>query len=298
MGKKIRIYLSTLLTAYHHYQRILKKKRNKIIIMDNLIEAIKQLKKEKNAIILGHYYRRVNQTRHSRLCRWQSGSGNNGRQRRRPILSWCAVSTSWVRDSKVLCPDKRYWCPTWRLVVRLPTVVRRISLHSCQRASRIYGDILCEYNGCRKGCYGCSGNFHQCQTNRRKLSRRWENNIRSRQKPGKLYQLRYRQNIFVMGRACHVHEQFSVEKIVELKQQHPGAVVLAHPECKGTVLKLADVVGSTAALRLKYAVAHPERNTSLPRNRVSCTRCRRNVRRRSLFRHRPTTVSLPVKWCV
>ena len=58
--------------------------------------------------------------------------------------------------------------------------------------------------------------------------------------------------------ACHVHEQFSVEKIVELKQQNPDAVVLAHPECKSVVLKLADVVGSTAAL-LKYAVAHPEK---------------------------------------
>lgn len=58
--------------------------------------------------------------------------------------------------------------------------------------------------------------------------------------------------------ACHVHEQFSVEKIVELKQQYPGAIVLAHPECKSTVLRLADVVGSTAAL-LKYAIAHPEK---------------------------------------
>ena len=57
--------------------------------------------------------------------------------------------------------------------------------------------------------------------------------------------------------ACHVHEQFPVEKIVELKTQHPEALVLAHPECKSTVLKLADVVGSTAAL-LKYAVNHPE----------------------------------------
>lgn len=53
--------------------------------------------------------------------------------------------------------------------------------------------------------------------------------------------------------ACHVHEQFSVEKIVELKAQYPDAVVLAHPECKSVVLKLVDVVGSTAAL-LKYAV--------------------------------------------
>ena len=65
-------------------------------------------------------------------------------------------------------------------------------------------------------------------------------------------------NMLLWDGACHVHEQFSVEKIVELKQQHPGAVVLAHPECKNTVLKLADVVGSTAAL-LKYAVAHPEK---------------------------------------
>lgn len=53
--------------------------------------------------------------------------------------------------------------------------------------------------------------------------------------------------------ACHVHEKFSVAKIVELKKAHPEAKVLAHPECKGAVLKLADKVGSTAAL-LKYAI--------------------------------------------
>ena len=45
---------------------------------------------------------------------------------------------------------------------------------------------------------------------------------------------------------CHVHERFSVEKIVELKKQYPDAVVMAHLECKGPVLALADVKGSTA----------------------------------------------------
>ena len=45
--------------------------------------------------------------------------------------------------------------------------------------------------------------------------------------------------------ACHVHERFSVEKLVELKRRYPGAKVLVHPECKGPVVKLADVVGST-----------------------------------------------------
>ncbi len=52
--------------------------------------------------------------------------------------------------------------------------------------------------------------------------------------------------------ACHVHEKFSVEKIVELKKAHPKALVLAHPECKKPLLLLADYVGSTAAL-LKYS---------------------------------------------
>ena len=60
-------------------------------------------------------------------------------------------------------------------------------------------------------------------------------------------------NMLLWNGACHVHEQFSIEKIVALKAQYPEAAVLAHPECKGSLLKLADVVGSTAAL-LKYAV--------------------------------------------
>ncbi len=56
--------------------------------------------------------------------------------------------------------------------------------------------------------------------------------------------------------ACHVHEQFSLEKLLELKKEHPGAEVLAHPECKKPVVLVADVVGSTAAL-LKHAVESP-----------------------------------------
>ena len=61
-------------------------------------------------------------------------------------------------------------------------------------------------------------------------------------------------NMLLWNGACHVHARFSVEKILELKAAHPGAKVLVHPECKGPVVKLADKVGSTAAL-LKYAIA-------------------------------------------
>lgn len=59
-------------------------------------------------------------------------------------------------------------------------------------------------------------------------------------------------NMLLWNGACHVHEQFSVERLVELKKAHPEAKVLAHPECKNVVLMLADVIGSTQKL-LDYA---------------------------------------------
>jgi quinolinate synthase len=56
--------------------------------------------------------------------------------------------------------------------------------------------------------------------------------------------------------ACIVHEQFNEKKLVQMKVRHPGAEVLAHPECEGPVLRHADFVGSTAAL-LKRVQASP-----------------------------------------
>lgn len=60
-------------------------------------------------------------------------------------------------------------------------------------------------------------------------------------------------NMVLWNGACHVHEKFSVERILALKADYPKAKILVHPECKGAVVKIADKVGSTAAL-LKFAV--------------------------------------------
>lgn len=57
-----------------------------------------------------------------------------------------------------------------------------------------------------------------------------------------------RDNMVIWDGACHVHEEFSLEKILELKAQHPGAKVVAHPECKAPILMVADFVGSTSAI--------------------------------------------------
>ena len=54
---------------------------------------------------------------------------------------------------------------------------------------------------------------------------------------------------------CHVHARFSEEALLQLKAQYPDAPVLAHPECKATILQHADVIGSTQAL-LNFAISH------------------------------------------
>lgn len=64
-------------------------------------------------------------------------------------------------------------------------------------------------------------------------------------------------NMLLWDGSCHVHEQFSLNKLVDIKKQYPNAKVLAHPECKKNIIELADVVGSTQAL-LNYATQSTE----------------------------------------
>jgi len=69
---------------------------------------------------------------------------------------------------------------------------------------------------------------------------------------GYIQRITGRENMILWDGACHVHEEFSVERILELKKEYPRAKVLVHPECKKTVQLVADYVGSTAGI-LEYA---------------------------------------------
>lgn len=61
-----------------------------------------------------------------------------------------------------------------------------------------------------------------------------------------------RENMVIWDGACHVHEQFSLERILELKEANPEAKILTHPECKKPIHLISDVIGSTAEL-LEFA---------------------------------------------
>ena len=57
-----------------------------------------------------------------------------------------------------------------------------------------------------------------------------------------------RKNMVIWNGACHVHEEFSLEKLLQLKREHPAAKVVVHPECRAYMLEVADYVGSTAGI--------------------------------------------------
>lgn len=57
-----------------------------------------------------------------------------------------------------------------------------------------------------------------------------------------------RENMVLWDGACHVHEEFSLEKILELKAKYPKAKIVAHPECRAYIVEVSDFVGSTAAI--------------------------------------------------
>ena len=65
---------------------------------------------------------------------------------------------------------------------------------------------------------------------------------------GYIKKLTGRENIVLWDGACHVHEEFSLEKLLQLKKEHPAAKVVVHPECRAYIVEVADFVGSTAAI--------------------------------------------------
>ena len=224
---------------------------------EELIQGIVRLRKEKDALILAHYYQTGDIQDIADYVGDSLALARKAAQTNARIIVMCGVhfmgETAKILcyDRKVLVPDMNAGCSladscpadSFKTFVEAHPGYMVLSYVNTTAAVKALTDVVVTSGNAiqivesspkdEKIIFGPDknlGNYINSVTNR---------------------------NMLLWDGACHVHEQFSVEKIVELKTQHPEALVLAHPECKSTVLKLADVVGSTAAL-LKYAVNHPE----------------------------------------
>ena len=222
----------------------------------DLSSEIRRLAKEKNAVIMAHYYVSGDVQDVADFIGDSLALAQKAAQTDAEIIVLCGVHFM-GETAAILCPDKKVLVPdlsaTCSLAESCPsdefaafvaahpghTVVSYVNTTA---ATKALTDVVVTSSNARQiveslpvdqpiifGPDQNLGNYIQSVTGREMVI--WQG-------------------------ACHVHARFSVEKILALKTEHPQAKVLVHPECKGPVVKLADKVGSTAAL-LKYAINDP-----------------------------------------
>ena len=219
----------------------------------NIKEEIRRMCQEKNAMIMAHYYtdgeiQDIADFVGDSLALAQKAATTNA-----DIIVMCGVHFM-GETSKILCPDKKVLVPdleaTCSLAESCPAdkfaefVAQHpdhtvISYVNTTAATKAVTDIVVTSSNAREIVESLPQDTPIIFGPDRNLGG-YINSITGR-------------NMLLWDGACHVHEKFSVEKILELKKQYPDAKVLVHPECKGAVVKLADKVGSTAAL-LKYSI--------------------------------------------
>lgn len=219
----------------------------------DLKKEIIRLKKEKDAVILAHYYQKGEIQDIADFIGDSLALARIAEKLPNKIIVLCGVHFM-GETAKILCPDKKVLVPDLNAGCSLADSCKAedleafikehpshmvVSYVNTSAAVKALTDVVVTSSNARqiveylpkdaKIIFGPDrnlGNYISSITGREML---------------------------VWNGACHVHEQFSVEKLVELKKQHPNAKVLAHPECKKSLVILADKVGSTAAL-LKYAI--------------------------------------------
>ena len=220
----------------------------------DLKAEIRRLCEEKNAVIMGHYYTRGEIQDVADFVGDSLALAQQAAKTTADIIVMCGVHFM-AETNKILCPDKK---------VLLPDLNAGCSLADSCRAEEL-AKFKEEHPGYKVLAYVNTSAAVKAHTdivvtssNARKIVDSLPADEKIIFAPDKnlggyLNSVTGRSMLLWNG-GCHVHEQFSVEKILEFKKQYPEAKVLAHPECKGAVLTLADYVGSTAAI-LSYAQA-------------------------------------------
>lgn len=218
-----------------------------------LIESIKNLKVQKNAVILAHYYtigeiQDIADFVGDSLALAQKAAKTDA-----DIIVMCGVHFM-GETCKILCPQKKVLvpdlaagcsladsCPAedFGKFVKSHTGYTVLSYVNTTAAVKYYTDIVVTSGNALKIVNSLPKDEKIIFAPDRNLGS-YINAVTGR-------------DMLLWDGACHVHEQFSTEAILKIKKDHPNAQILVHPECKRPVVLLADKVGSTAVL-LKYAV--------------------------------------------
>lgn len=215
---------------------------------ERLKEEILRLKKEKNAIIMAHYYQRDEIQEIADFVGDSLALARKAAQTDAAIIVMCGVNFM-AQTAKILCPDRK---------VLLPKPEAGCSLaDSCDAGE--FEKFIASHPGHTVISYVNTTAEVKALTDIVVTSGNALKIVEALQKDEKIIFGPDRnlgeyisavtgREMVVWNGACHVHDRFSIERILEMKKNHPGSKILVHPECRRPLQLIADKVGSTAAL--------------------------------------------------
>ena len=223
----------------------------------NIVEEIRALCREKNAIIMAHYYQRPEIQDVADFVGDSLALAQVAAKTDADIIVMCGVHFM-AETAKILCPDKKVLIPEPAAGCSLADSCRAEDLAAWKEAHPEH--IVVSYVNTSAAVKALT-DVVVTSSNALKIVEQLPEDkpilFGPDQNLGGYINRMTGRKMDLWNGGCHVHARFSEEALLALKEQYPSAKVLAHPECKPTILQYADVIGSTQAL-LNYAKSHRE----------------------------------------
>ncbi|HQV56074.1 MAG TPA: quinolinate synthase NadA [Chitinophagaceae bacterium] len=218
----------------------------------DLFAAIERLKKEKNAVVLAHYYQEPDIQDVADYIGDSLGLAQQAEQTTADMIVFAGVHFM-AETAKILNPSKKVVIPDLKAGCSLsdscpPALFKKfkelhpdhkvVSYINCSAGIKALSDVICTSSNAKIIVESFPEDQPIIFAPDKNLGA-YINKVTGR-------------NMLLWNGACMVHEIFSLEKITKLKIRHPNAKLIAHPECEDPILRIADFIGSTTGL-LKYS---------------------------------------------
>jgi quinolinate synthase len=225
----------------------------------DLFAEIEKLKKEKNAVILAHYYQEGDIQDIADYIGDSLGLSQQAAKTDADIIVFAGVHFM-AETAKILSPNKKVLLPDLKAGCSLadscpPHLFKKfkenypdhlvITYVNCTAELKALSDIVCTSSNAVQ--------IVESLPKEQKIIFGPDRNL------GAWVAKKTGRDLVLWNGACMVHEIFSREKITKLKERYPNAKILAHPECEEVILQLADYIGSTTGI-LKYATNSPDKD--------------------------------------
>ena len=262
-----------------------------------LIDKINQLKKEKNAIILTHFYQRPNLYKIADFIGDSLDLSRKAAATEAEIIVFCGVSFM-AETAKILSPDKKVLLPDLNSGCLMADM---IEAHDLVEIKRKHPDaaVMCYVNS--TAAVKAESDICCTSANAVKVAQSLKEDkiifVPDKGLGGYIARFVPDKEVILYDGLCPTHWYITVEDLKEVKKDNPNALIIVHPECDAPVIDLADYVGSTSGI-LNFAANSdakdfivgsevgillymqeqmPEKNFILPTKKAVCQNMKRNT---------------------